>query len=204
MWPCDKIGDLIFAKSAVMAAMIAYIDANNGNIPNLSPSNKMLGVTGQCLEDGTEVVLDQDQANTVNSYGVLTAVNMDGWRSWGNYTGVYPTSSDAKDIWIAVRRMFNWHKNTFIRAYFAKVDDPMNTKLIESVVDSENLRCGAYAPEYWAGASMEYRKEDNPTTDILAGKMTFRQHIAPYTPAQEIVNVIDYDVSMLKAALGGE
>ena len=204
MWPCDRIGDLIFAKSAVMAAMIAYIDANNGNVPNLSPSNKMLGATGQCLEDGTEVILDQDQANAVNSYGVSTAVNMDGWRSWGNYTGAYPTSSDAKDIWIAVRRMFNWHKNTFIRAYFAKVDNPMNTKLIESVVDSENLRCGAYAPEYWAGASMEYRKEDNPTTDVLAGKMTFRQHIAPYTPAQEIVNVIDYDVSMLKAALGGE
>ena len=51
---------------------------------------------------------------------------------------------------------------------------------------------------------MEYRKDDNPVTDILAGKMTFRQHIAPYLPAQEIVNVIDYDVSMLKAALGGE
>ena len=30
MWPCDKIGDLIFAKSAVMAARIAYQDAENG------------------------------------------------------------------------------------------------------------------------------------------------------------------------------
>lgn len=94
--------------------------------------------------------------------------------------------------------------NTFIQTYFDKVDDPMNTKLIENVVDSENIRTGAYAPEYWAGASMEYRKDDNPTTDILAGKMTFRQHIAPYTPAQEINNVLSYDTDMLAAALGGE
>lgn len=204
MWPCDRIGDLIFAKSATVAAMIAYQDAANDNVPNLSPSNKMLGVTGQCLEDGTEVVLDQDQGNTVNSFGVLTAINMNGWRSWGNYTGAYPLINDAKDTWIAVRRMFNWHGNTFIQTYHAKVDDPMNQVLIESVIDSENIRCGAYAPKYWAGASMEYRKADNPTTDILAGKMTFRQKIAPYTPAQEIVNVLSYDTDMLAAALGGE
>lgn len=204
MWPCDRIGELIFAKSAVIAARTAYQDAANGNVPNLSPSNKLLGVTGQCLADGTEVVLDQDQGNTVNSYGVLTAINVNGWRSWGNYTGAYPASSDAKDIYISVRRMFNWHGNTFIQTYYDKVDDPMNTVLVESVVDSENIRCGAYAPKYWAGASMEYRKSDNPQTSILAGKVTFRQRITPYTPAQEIVNVLSYDTDMLATALGGE
>ena len=136
--------------------------------------------------------------------GELTAININGWRAWGNYTGLYPAGNDAKDIWIAVRRMFSWHGNAFIQTYYSKVDDPMNTVLIESVVDSENIRCGAYAPHYWAGASIEYRKEDNPTTDVLAGKMTFRQKIAPYTPAQEIVDVLSYDTDMLATALGGE
>lgn len=204
MWPCDKVGDLIFSKSAIAAALMAYQDVANGNVPNLSPSNKMLGVTGQCLADGTEVVLDQDQGSTVNTYGVVTAINLNGWRLWGNYTGAYPSSNDAKDIWIPVRRMFNWHGNTFIQTYFDKVDDPMNQVLVESVVDSENIRCAAYAPDKWAGASMEYRSSDNPETDILAGKMTFRQKIAPYTPAQEINNILSYDVDMLKAAMGGE
>jgi hypothetical protein len=130
---------------------------------------------------------------------------MNGWRLWGNYTGAFPTSGDAKDIWINVRRMFNWHGNTFIQTYFAKVDDNMNTVLIESVVDSENIRCAAYAPDKWAGAEMQYLASDNPTTDILAGRMTFRQSIAPYTPAQEINNTISYDTDMLANALtGGE
>lgn len=203
LWPSDKIGELVLAKSAVVAAMIAYQDTENDDVPNLSPSNKLLGVTGQCLADGTEIFVDQDQASTVNTYGVVTATNVNGWRCWGNYTGAFPGSNDAKDIWIPVRRMFDWQANTFIQTYFDRVDDPMNQVLIESIVDSENIRCAAYAPDKWAGASIEYRRDDNPTTDILAGKMTFRQKIAPYTPAQEIDNTLSYDTELLASILGG-
>lgn len=177
--------------------------SDNEDVPNQSPSNHLLGVGGQCLEDGTEVYLDQDQANTVNGYGVTTAINQNGYRLWGNYTGAYPASSDAKDIWFAVRRMFSWQGNNFIQTYFDEVDDPMNNALVQSVVDSENIRCSAYAPKYWAGASIEYKSDDSPKTAILAGTMKFRQHIAPYTPAQEIVDIIDYDTDTLAAAVGG-
>ena len=128
---------------------------------------------------------------------------MNGWKLWGNYTGAFPSSGDAKDIWLAVRRMFNWHGNNFIQTYFKKVDDPMNHVLIESIIDSENIRCAAYAPDKWAGAEMQYLASDNPITDTLAGKITFRQRIAPYTPAQEIDNILSYDTDMLKNALSG-
>lgn len=202
-WPCVKVGDYVFAMSAVVAALIAYTDASNDDVPSLSPSNEMLGVTGTCLADGTEVTLDQDQGSTVNTYGVATAINMNGWKLWGNYTGEFPSSGDAKDIWLAVRRMFNWHGNNFIQTYFEKVDDPMNHVLIESIIDSENIRCAAYAPDKWAGAEMQYLASDNPITDTLAGKITFRQRIAPYTPAQEIDNILSYDTDMLKNALSG-
>ena len=186
-----------------MGALISYTDASNDDVPYVSSSNKIIGITGTCLADGTEVVLDQDQGSTLNTYGVTTAFNSNGWRLWGNYTGAFPASGDAKDIWFPVRRMFNWQGNTFIQAYFSKVDDPMNPRLVESVVDSENIRCAAFAPDKWAGASIEYLTEDNPDTDILAGKMTFRQHIAPYTPAQEITNILNYDTEMLTSALTG-
>ena len=205
VWPLYKVGEYIFAASAVVAALMAYTDANNEDVPSVSPSNESLGITGTCLADGTEIVLDQDQGSTVNGYGVATAINMNGFKQWGNYTGAYPSSSDPKDIWVPVRRMFNWQGNNFILTYFQKVDDPMNKILIESVVDSENIRCAAYAPKHWAGAVIEYLESDNPITDILAGKMTFRQRIAPYTPAQEIDNILSYDTELLQAVLlGGE
>lgn len=205
--PSEAVNVPILANSGTEAmaagAMIQYMASDNEDVPNQSPSNHLLGVGGQCLEDGTEVYLDQDQANTVNGYGVTTAINQNGYRLWGNYTGAYPASSDAKDIWFAVRRMFSWQGNNFIQTYFDEVDDPMNNVLVQSVVDSENIRCSAYAPKYWAGASIEYKSDDNPKTAILAGTMKFRQHIAPYTPAQEIVDIIDYDTDTLAAAVGG-
>lgn len=204
-WPCFEVGDYIFAASAVAAARTAYLDSEHDDVPSQSPSNKDLSITGTCLADGTTVVLDQDQGTTVGEYGVITAININGYRLWGNHTAAYPSSSDAKDIWINVRRMFNWQGNTFILTYFDKVDDPMNYKLIESIVDSENIRCAAYAPDHWAGASIEYLEADNPITSILAGEMTFRQHIAPYTPAETINNILNYDTDMLQSALtGGE
>jgi hypothetical protein len=99
--------------------------------------------------------------------------------------------------------MFNWQANNFILTYFDKVDDPLNAVLVESIVDAENIRCSAFTPDNWAGAEIQYLASDNPTADLLAGKVVFRQKIAPYTPAQEIDNILSYDVSMLTEALAG-
>jgi hypothetical protein len=96
------------------------------------------------------------------------------------------------------------HHFIIILTYFSRVDDPMNRRLIDAIIDSENIRCAAYAPDHWAGAWIEYTAHDNPTTDILAGKITFRQHIAPYTPAQAIINILNYDIDTLTAVLRGE
>lgn len=204
VWPCFKVSgnSVPMNMSTVAAALMAYTDANNGGVPSRSPSNRIVGrggsgVVATCLEDGTEVILTQDQATTINSYGVNTALNMNGWRLFGSYTGAYPYSTEVKDIWVSVRRMFNWQGNNFIQLYFDKVDDPLNAVLIESIVDAENIRCAAFAPDNWAGAEIQYFAADNPTSSLLTGKIVFRQRIAPYTPAQEIDNILSYDVSML-------
>lgn len=202
-WPRAKVGAIQLPLSVVAAVRTQYLDNVNGDVPYNSPSNKDLAITGTVLEDGTEVILDQDQANEVAAAGVITALSLNGFRLWGNYTTAYPSDSDAKNIWINVRRMFNWQANNFIINYLDRVDDPMNRRLIDSVVDSENIRCSSYAPEYWAGASIEYLDSDNTTSNILAGHMIFRQHIAPYTPAQYIENIMDYDVETLTTALTG-
>lgn len=206
LWPCVAVGSQIFHYSAVMAALTAYIDARNDDVPSLSPSNKLVGITGTVLEDGTEVVLDQVQANTVNSFGITTAINVNGWRTWGNNTAAYPATTDPKDRWFCCRRFFSWWGNSFILTYFQKVDDPMNTRLIESVVDSENIRGNAYVSAgKCAAAYIEYNEAENPVTDILNGKITFHQHLAPYVPAEDILNILEFDTDALQSALiGGE
>ena len=86
VWPYAKVGDVIYSGSTLAGALTSYTDAQHQDIPNWSPSNKTLSISAACLEDGTEVILDQDQANTVNSYGVATFLNINGYRLWGNNT----------------------------------------------------------------------------------------------------------------------
>ena len=190
--------------SALAAARIAYTDALNGDVPYESPSNKSMGITGICLSDGTAVILDPEQANVLNSYGVLTAINYNGYKCWGNNTAAYPSTTDPKDRWIAVKRMFVWWANTLILTYHQKVDGPMNFKLIESIVDSENIRGNSFvARGMCATARIEYISSENPVTDLLNGNIKFHIHFSPYTPAEDIDFILEFDPQAIQKALEG-
>lgn len=85
------------------------------------------------------------------------------------------------------------------------MDDPANYRLIESIVDSENVRGNSLVSQgKCAGAKTVYNREDNPTGNVINGTIVFKQYIAPYTPAEYILDVLEFDPTMLEAALGGE
>ncbi|WP_336798576.1 phage tail sheath family protein [Exiguobacterium acetylicum] len=203
-WPMVKIGDRQLHFSSVYAATIASVDARNDSVPFESPSNERFPITAAVRKDGVEVYLDQLEANHLNGSGIVTALNWNGWKTWGNNTAAYPNTTDPKDRFIAIRRMFNWWGNTFILTYFQKVDDPTNFRLIESIVDSENVRANGYvARGQIAGAVMEFREELNPVTNILNGKIVFIQRFAAFPPAEQITNILEFDPTILTNALFG-
>lgn len=204
-WPMLMIDEVVYSFSALLAALIYFTDANNSDVPNLSPSNKLMGVSATVLSDGTEVMLDQVQANEINALGIVTALNFGGWKSWGNNTACYPDIKDPKDRWICCRRFFSWWGNNFIIDFANKVDELTNFRLIESIVDAENIKGNSYtAQNMCAGAKIQYLTTDNPIENILDGKVVFRQYLAPYTPAEDILNILEFDPSMIESALGGE
>lgn len=204
-YPKCRIGDDIFCYSAIAGAHIARVDAENESVPYVSPSNHNCKISGICDSAGNELIFDMQQANLLNSQGIVTAINQNGWRMWGNRTAGYPGTTDVKDSFISVRRMFCWWGNTFILTYFQKVDTPMNRRLIESIVDSENIRAGGFkARGQIADAYIEYNAEDNPVTDLLNGTIRFKQHLTPFAPAQTIINVLEFDPDALVKSLKGE
>ena len=206
LWPMVAVGEKKYYFSAMFAALTAYTDANNADVPYESPSNKDLRITATVLKDGTTVALDQQQANDVlNANGVITAINANGFKSWGNNTAAYPSTTDPKDRWWAVRRFFDWDGNNFIQTYFQKVDKPGNKRLIQSIVDSQNIIGNGYvARDYCAGYRVEFRSDENPVTNLLAGHLTVHTYLAPYIPAEYIENIREYDVDALESAIGGE
>lgn len=206
LWPMVKIGDYILSYSAVFGAMVAYTDAVNDDVPNLAMSNRLLKVSGTVLEDGTEIMLDQNQAAVLNGQGIITALNDSGWRSWGNNMACFPGNTDPKDRWLNCRRFFSWWGNSFILTYKNRVDRNADKRLIEDICDSENVRGNSYVSQgKCAGFKIEYRAEDNTIDNILNGEVNFRMYLAQYTPAEAITNTLSFDPSLLEAALtGGE
>jgi phage tail sheath protein FI len=177
----------------------ALLDVNDAGI-----SQGYLQSTNIFEKIHEDVYLDQLQANYLNGLGICTAINLNGWRSWGNNTSVYPVSSDIKDRYIPARRMFNWWGNTFILTYFQVVDDPMTTRLIEAVVDSENIRAnGLQAKGMIAYGRIDYEPDENLVTDILNGQMRFRQTLAFFPPAEAIINTLVFDPYALQSYLAG-
>ena len=202
LWPMVKKGDYIYSYSAVWAAMAAYTDiSKNDDVPCKSPSNENLNIDAAVLEDGTEMLLDSQQAELVNSYGIVTAINDDGWKSWGNMTAAYPSATAMKDKWINCRRMMSWYRNHIIMTYRSKVDDNASQVLIQAITDSENQYLNSLTPDKIAGGQISYNADATSLTD---GEVVFDTDIAFYGPAQHIVDRIRFDPSILTAAMGGE
>lgn len=194
-WPMVKNGNVMYHMSVHMMGVISSVDASNDDIPYESPSNKTMNIQGTCLADGSEVILGPENANYLNGQGVVTALNfIGGWKAWGNRTGCYPSNTDAKDAFISIKRMFYWQAQTFIQTYWTKVDKPITKRLIQTIVDSENIRLNSYVAQgALLGARVEFLEDENATTDLLDGKIKFHTYFTPPTPAREIENVIEYD-----------
>ena len=200
-WPCVKNGDAVYRMSTHLLGIIGKMDAKNEDIPYQSPSNFSIQSTGICLADGKEVALTLEQANMLNSQGIVTALNFSGgWKSWGNYTGCYPSNTDPKDCFICVRRMLDWQYQTFILTYWQKVDKPLTPRLIKSIIDSEAIRLnGLVARGFLLGADVKFLESENPLTDLMQGIIRIHSYITPPAPAQEIDCIFEYDVKNFKA-----
>lgn len=205
LWPKIKFGSKIYNYSTVWATMTAQCDGDHGDVPYKSPSNETLSASAAVLADGTEVLLDIPQAEVVNSYGIVTAMNDNGWKSYGNNTSIYPSSTDPKDRWIACRRMMSWYRNHFILTFKQKVDEPASYRLVESVVDSENIYLNSLkASGAIAGGSIAFNESDNPVTEIMNGHIKFTTKVGFWPPAEWIEDEITFDPNLVTAALGGE
>ena len=198
-WPKVKLGDDIYHLSTQLAGAICRTDAENEDIPYVSPSNKSLQANA-AIAGGKEVYLGTDQATYLNGQGVVTALNFSGgWKAWGNRTGVYPAVTDPKDAFIPIRRMFDWIANTLILTFWQKVDYPINRRLVETIVDSANIWLnGLTAREFILGGRVEFQADENPVTDLMDGIIRFHVYVTPPAPAREIDFILEYDPKYLE------
>ena len=210
-WPRIALGDRVYHISTQLAGRMSLTDADNGNSPHVSPSNKqafmdravVVGADGAVVE---EVWLGLDENNYLNGQGIVTVSNFDGgWKFWGNRTGCYPSNTDPKDAFIPIRRFMNWYQNTFILTYFSQVDGPITKRFIERILKSEQIRLDGFTSRgIINGGRISYQSDENPLTDVMDGLLRFHLWLSPPPPARSIEGIFEFDPTYLEALFGGE
>lgn len=196
-WPMQGLGTKKYHMSSQVASLMNLVDSQHQDIPYRSPSNKSFQMNKSILEDGTEIHLGPDEANYLNGQGILTALNwIGGWKAWGNRTGAYPANTDPKDSFIPVRRTHNWIGNTVILTHWQKVDDPTNRRQIDTVVDGMNIWLnGLTALGAIVGGRLEFRREENPLTDLTNGWTRYHLFVAESTPNEYMEFILEFDAT---------
>lgn len=274
-WPYIGIGGMRFDMSSAACAVMNRVDAQNGNLPFVSPSNKNCYATGVyvmpdaeksisvagCVTDsdlyvvksgvavtdgasisGATAVLgsvacvvdsgkwkaasavseasafvvsyeapqeaplfqSRDEVNTyLGANGIIGALNTaDGWVLWGNSTTCFPGNTDVKDYMLAIRRMFNYTQNLFQVFAQPRIDNPLNRRQLEGVVNAFNqILASLQGFGALNAASVEIDDERNTTEQLIRGVVYFRIRIAPPPPMQEINGVFEFDVQGFEASL---
>ena len=204
LWPMVLYSGKKMYYSSVYSAMASYYTAVNGDVPYIYPSNKLLGIDGARLADGTEVILDQPQAAELNGDGIVTLLNDGGWKAYGNNTSIYPDVTDPKDRWIGCRRMFSFVANYFVLQFRSHLDGSMNRNTIDDMKNTFNIWGNSLVSQgRCAGLKMDYLKEDNSNEDLLNGHVKVRISFAPYTPMEYILATEEFDITTLKSAIVG-
>lgn len=203
-WPQISLDGTVYNMSTQLAGLIGQVDGENDDVPYVSPSNKNFQMTAAILADGKEVWLDNDSGSYLNGQGVVTALNfIGGWKCWGNRTAVYPASTDVKDSFISVRRMFSWVGNTLAQTFWQRVDAPLNRRQIDTIVDSANIWLnGLTARQYILGGRVEFIESENPLTDLMDGIARFHVYITPPSPNRSIDFILEYNPEYVEALFG--
>ena len=202
LWLYGKIGTAIYSGSALAAAATVYNDSLYNDCPNASPSNVSVPISAACLEDGTEVLMDQEQGNVLNEQGVATFIRSGDFVVWGNETCCYPKNTDPKDAFLCVRRFFNHTWTQFVLSNQSKLDKPMNKKRLQSIIDSENMKGSVYvSTEVCASYSMKADPDRNTAAELVAGHYSFYQYCTPFPPFKQINNTMEYEAGALASAL---
>lgn len=201
-YPNVLVGSKVFCMSAIVAALMQYLCASGDNIPSSSPDNKDIPIDGTCFSDGTEVFWTQKQINDyINKYGVVSAIQLNGWKAWGNNTSAYPDNTNPNDRFIKCVTIANYLENRFKTEYLPSIGRNGSTKEMDSIVTNYNADLNALVPDHLAGAYIVFNKEDNPMSEILEGRWHFHTYYADWIPTEYIENDFTWDSSILENAL---
>jgi phage tail sheath protein FI len=154
-------------------------DTEAGGVPYISPSNKNIPADAVVLEDGTQLYINENSANTANANG-LTTVNIvrGSLRLWGssnaNYNYTNRDNIDPENLQDASIRMKHYLLNKLQYDYIDNIDTPMKRRDIDSIIASVQQWLNSLVNEGKVlYATIDFIEDNNSVQDMVSGDFVF-------------------------------
>lgn len=213
-------------RAVLLYPMLKRVNPITNNNENIPYSNYWAGVTSQCDSDngywfspsnkeikgviGLETNISgaindpNTDANLLNSVGIVTVMNSfgTGYRTWGNRSAAFPSSSDVKNF-IAVRRTCDVVSESIELSMMDYLDQPITSGLIDAIRETANsfIRTLIARGGLIIGSACTFDPSLNPPSEIALGHLTFTNTLMPPVPGERITFYTFVDINLLKNLL---
>lgn len=162
-----------------------------------SPSNKVIyGVTK--LERPIPYISfssPNSLANYLNENHIVTVINFEGFRVWGNRSA----TTDSSWKFISVRREFDMIEDSVEIGTLHLLDRPINRAFFEDLTDSVQAFLNSLVGRgAIIAGKVKVLPEDNPPEQIANGHVTARIDITPTYPAERITYNVTLSIEELR------
>lgn len=205
-FPKAALGDKVFHLSTQLAGAISATDNDEdlgGGTPCESASNKTIQADRMVAADGSEIIMDIQNANLLRENGIVTGLNFcDGFVSWGNYTACYPSNTNPESYFYNINRVFRWVAKSIILSYWSYIDRKMSRILIDAILQGINGWLNSMSADgKILGGRIEMFEDENPDSALAEGKIKYHLYLTPASPIQKIEFTLEYDLSYLTGTL---
>lgn len=211
-WPQTLEDEVIYHASTRAAAVLMTVDGDADDVPYISLDNKDSGADAACLEDGTQVLISEPEANELNEVGITTFNVIRGsLRFWGGHMANYSYTEELagtigpeylQDNYI---RMGIYLRNYLKYNWLDRIGSPVARRDIDAILASvQQWLNGLVSEGKLLLATIAFQADDNSTSAMASGDFVF--NIADtYTPnARSLTFLEHYTADGLTALTGGE
>lgn len=189
--------------SQFFAGVMAAQDNTNGYW--FSPSNVSIqGIIGLETNISGAINDPNTDANLLNSNGITTVMNSfgTGFRTWGNRSAAFPSSTAPKNF-ISIRRTADIVHESIELAMLDYIDQPITNGLIDSIRETANsfIRTLIGRGGLVAGSNCTFDPSLNPPSQIAAGQLVFSLNFMGPVPGERLTFNSFVDINLLKNLL---
>lgn len=195
--------------STIASFTMQATDVANGDTPHVSPSNKTIYADGTILDDGTQILISESQANKMNEKGITTVnIIRRRLRLWGSHMANYDfekldtiSYEDRSDSNI---RMMLYLLNYLQYNFIDNIDTSFSRKDVDSIITSVQQFLNSLVNENkLLFATISFNDSDNATENMIDGDFVFNVTNTLVPNAKSITFKVNYSTQGLTLLTGG-